>query len=142
MNRDQAWVFVAETMERWAADSATDIVWSGEYESRLGIRMRQRVRDFTTVWFEIGSRTVRFEAYLLPAPPEHVERVTAWCLRRNWTSWPSTIAANRDRDLFVIGRIPLDLLDETSLDQAVGSIHETVETSFRPLLRIVRETSP
>ena len=136
MTRDEARDLVVATATVWADDPATDVVWAGVFEGRPGLRMAQRVRDFTTVWFDVGDRTVRFEAFLLTAPPHAPEAAYRFCLARNWRSWPASIALDRHGDLFVLGRIPLDGLDVEALDMAVGAVHETVELAFRPLLRM------
>lgn len=136
MNRGDALTLVTTVAAGWEADPATDVVWSGVYEGRPGIRMAQRCRDFTTVWFAVGDRTVRFEAYLLPSPPHRRQAAFRLCLARNWASWPATLAIDGDGDLHVVGHIPLSDLDIESLDRAVGAVYEMVERSFRPLLRI------
>lgn len=136
MTRAEAQALVEETTAAWVADPESDVVWCGEYDGRWGIRMAQQCRDFTTVWFTIGERTVRFEAYLLPSPPPPAADTYRFCLARNWRSWPASIAIDSQGDLFVIGRIGLDRLSHQTLDEAVGAVYETIELSFRPLLSL------
>lgn len=131
----------AEAMVRavtggWLTDESSDVVWVGEYDGRWGIRMAQRCRDFTTVWFAVGERTVGYEAYLLPEPPHRCDEVYRLCLSRNYRSWPAAIAMDRQRDLYVTGRIALESLTPDALDEAVGAVYETVELSFRSLLSL------
>ncbi len=136
MTRDEAHLLVVDATERWEADPDSDVVWAGEHEGRRGIRMAQSCRDFTTVWFDIGERTVGFEAYVLPGPPHAGVDFYRFCLQRNWRSWPAHLAIDHRGDLFVVGRIPLPTLSETSLDGAVGAVYELIELSFRTLLRL------
>lgn len=128
---------------RWVDDPESDVVWAGEHEGLWGIRMAQRVRDFTTVWFDVGERTVGLEAYLLPNPPHGHEAVYRLSLSRNWSSWPVAIAVDRTGDLYVRGRIPLSDLDEEAIDRAVGAVYEVVDITFRTLVdigfRVMRE---
>ena len=135
MTADEARRLIAAASERWVADAESSVVWAGEYEGRLGIRMAQENRDFTTVWFDVGERTVRLEAYLLPAPPFDRAEVHRQALIRNWRSWPVWIATDTDGDLYVLGRIPLDALDEEALDRAVGAAYELVDLSFRAMVK-------
>lgn len=121
---------------RWVADPRSDVEWAGPFENRWGIRLVQRVRDKTTMWFDVGDLTVGYEAYLLPDPPLGKEAVYRYCLARNATAWPSSISVDRDGDLYVRGRIPLAEFDEEALDRAVGSVYEIVELSFRTLVRL------
>ena len=145
MTRDEAHQLVVAATQAWVTDPESDVVWAGEYEGRWGIRMAQACRDFTTVWFDIGERTVGYEAYLMPQPPAAGTDFYRYCLNRNWRSWPTHLATDDRGDLFVIGRIPLEILTESSLDGAVGSVYEVVELSFRALLSLgfqQREKSP
>ncbi|HSF85367.1 MAG TPA: YbjN domain-containing protein [Acidimicrobiia bacterium] len=136
MTKDGALALVVAATEQWAADPESDVVWAGEYDGRRGIRMAQACRDFTTVWFDVGERTVGFEAYVLPRPPHADAEFYRHCMVRNWRSWPAHLATDDRGDLFVIGRIPLSDLNEATLDGAVGAIYQTIELSFRPLLRL------
>lgn len=136
MTVDEARRLVVATTQAWVRDDESDVVWAGSYEGRWGIRMAQRCRDFTTIWFTIGQRTVGYEAFLLPEPPRNRADAFRLCLARNQTSWPVAIALDRQGDLSVSGRIPLESLTAAALDQAVGSVYEIVELTFRPLLEI------
>jgi hypothetical protein len=136
MDRDSARRLIAAETQRWVADPESDVVWAGSHEGRWGIRMAQQVRDFTTVWFDIGDRTAGFEAYVLPSPPASRADVFELCLRRNWRSWPAHMALDDRGDLFVVGRIPLSDLDPGVLDRAVGAVYELIELSFRRIVRL------
>ncbi len=133
------------TTSSWADDDATDVVWAGSHEGRWGIRMAQLIRDFTTIWFDIGDRTLASEAYLLPPPRFNAEAVYRSCLARNWTSWPVAIAIDRQGELYIRGRVPLEVVTEETIDQLVGATYELVELSFRRLVDAgfrAREKSP
>lgn len=136
MTLDDARRLVVATTEAWVRDEDSDVVWAGSYEGRWGIRMAQRCRDFTTIWFTVGQRTVGYEAFLLTDPPHNRADAYRLCLARNRTSWPVAIALDRQGDLSVSGRIPLESLTPAALDQAVGSVYEIIELTFRALLEI------
>lgn len=142
MTVDEAYRLVVTTTQGWLEDPESDVVWAGEHEGRWGIRMAQRCRDFTTIWFTIGERTVGYEAFLVPDPPDGRSDAYRYCLARNRTSWPARIALDSEGDLSVAGRIPLEQLSPVALDEAVGAVYETIELAFRPLLAIGREKTP
>jgi hypothetical protein len=98
--------------------------------------MTQRARDFTTIWFDVGEITVRYEAFLLPTPPHNREEVYRYCLARSRATWPASIVADRRGELYVSGRIPLESLTVEALDGAVGAVYDVVDSSFRTLLRL------
>jgi hypothetical protein len=134
VTRDDAIHLLRSVSAAWVDDPDSDVVWAGEHDGMWGIRMAQRARDYTTVWFDVGERTVGFEAYLVPDPPQNREAVYRLCLARNWTSWPAVVAVHRSGDLYVRGRIPLSDLDHESVDRAVGTVYEVVELTFRRLI--------
>jgi len=49
VNAPEARYLVEEVTGDWAADPGSDVVWAGDPEGRRGVRLRQRVRDFTAV---------------------------------------------------------------------------------------------
>ena len=135
MNQEEADRLVREISERWLADPESSVEWAGLHEGRRGIRMRQQAREATTIWFTVGERTVRFEAYLLPRPPTGAEEAYRIALARKHRSWPATISLDDRGDLFISGRIPLTDLRHVRLDEAVGAVYEVVELTFRTLVK-------
>ena len=145
MNRAEAWDLVRQTAEGWVEDPESDVVWAGEFEGRWGVRMAQEVRDFTTVWFDVGDRTIRYEAYVLPAPPGDVTEVYRQCLVRNARSWRAHFSLDPEGAVYLHGRLPLERASAGELDAVLGALYEMVETSFRGLVRAgfqPREKSP
>jgi hypothetical protein len=106
MGREAALQLVEVVTDAWAADPESDVVWSGDHEGRRGVRMRQTVRDFTTVWFDTGERTVTVEAFVLPVPPHARTEVFRQALVRNAGTRRVHFALDRHGDLVVTGRIP------------------------------------
>lgn len=129
-----------ETLEAltsgWVDDAESDVVWAGEHEGRWGIRMAQQARDFTTIWFDVGERTMAVEAYLLPNPPRGHAEVYRLCLLRNASSWPVVICLDAQGDVDIRGRRALSEMSVATIDGLVGAVYEVVELSFKPLVRI------
>lgn len=121
---------------RWAEDPDSDVVWAGEHEGHWGIRMAQQTRDFTTVWFDVGSITIGYAGYLLPPPRNNQAAVFEQCLKRNHRSWPAYIAADDRGELYIRGRIPVANITAEDIETAVGAVYELVEVAFRPLLAL------
>jgi hypothetical protein len=126
---------VATVTDGWVADDAGDVVWAGDHEGRRGVRMRQTVRDFTTVWFRCGERLVTVEAYVLPSPPSRRDEVFRQCLTRNASTRRVHFALDEDGGIVLVGRIPVEEVTATELELVLGEIYEMIEVSFRPLVR-------
>ena len=129
---------VADLVERvtegWLADPESSVVWAGQFEGRRGVRMGQLVRDMTTVWFEVGERTVSAEAYVLPKPPHNADEVYRQALTRNAGTRVMAFALDHRGDLILVGKIPIESVAELELELMLGEIYELVEVSFRGLV--------
>jgi hypothetical protein len=127
----------ADTLEsvirRWVDDPESDVVYAELVEGRWAVRMTQTVRDATTVWWEIGDRSVRAEAYVLPAPAHHHEAVYRLALVRNASAWRAHFCLDAEGALVLRGRLAVGEVEPLTLDLMLGEIYELVELSFRPL---------
>jgi hypothetical protein len=141
-SRPEAKAVLEATFRRWLEDPESDVVHveqvneSGMEPStqRWAVRMRQTVRDATTVWWEIGQRSLRCEAYVLPAPERDPSEVHRQCLVRNATAWRVHFVVDREGAVVLRGRLPLERVTTEELDLVLGEIYETIEVSFRPML--------
>lgn len=133
---DSRWGLVRAVSDAWAADPDGDVVWAGDHEGRRGVRMRQTVRDFTTVWFAIGDRLLTIEAYVLPAPPFNREAVFRQALLRSLSTRRMHFALDPDGDLVLVGRVPIGEVTEEELELILGEVYEAVEVAFKPLVRL------
>jgi hypothetical protein len=118
----------------WLDDPSSSVEYAEEVEGRWAVRMRQEARDATTVWFEVGERSLWYEAYVLPAT-DGVSDLLAQALRRNEKAWRAFFALDHEDGLILRGRLAEEHVTELELDKALGEIYEAIEVSFRPLLR-------
>jgi hypothetical protein len=120
---------------RWVADADSSVEYAEEVDGRWAVRMRQEARDVTTVWFEIGERSIRAETYVIPLPPAAAEEVYRQCLVRNTGGWRCHFALDREGAVVIVGRLAAEHVDALELDLLLGEIHQLIEVSFRPLVR-------
>jgi hypothetical protein len=130
-----AWKTLTAASLELVADADSDVVSAEEFEGRWAVRMTQQVRDFTTVWFDVGERTVGFEAFVLPNPPAGHREVYRQLLTRNHRLWRGHFSIDKDGDMFVVGRVSLEEWSARALDEVLGAVYEAVELSFGALLR-------
>jgi len=132
-----------ERIRLWLEDPNSSVEYAEEVDGRWAVRMRQEVRDATTVWFEIGERSLKFEAYVVPAPPEPGE-VHRQALMRNSTTWRVFFGLDREGAVLLRGRLAAGQVTIEELDLVLGEIYEMVEVAFRAMIRAgfpSRETS-
>ncbi|HEX6286410.1 MAG TPA: YbjN domain-containing protein [Acidimicrobiia bacterium] len=123
-----------ERIRLWVDDPTSNVEYAEEVEGRWAVRMRQDVRDATTVWFDVGERSLQFEAYVLPAPvtPDEVHRQA---LVRNIRAWRCFFAVDTEGAIVLRGRLAADRVTLDELDRVLGELFESIEVAFRPMLR-------
>ena len=90
----------------------------------------------TAVSLLVGDHSLSASAFVIRRPDENVDQVHRWLLRRNARLQGIAFAVDTEGDVFLVGRLPLDAVSATSLDALLGSMLETADTSFDPLLAL------
>jgi len=108
----------------------------GGDEPRWYVRMHGDEKEYITVWLTLGQRTLRYEAYVMPAPEENAEQVYENLLRRNESLIGLHFAIGIEDAVFLRGDLPLAALSEDELDRVIGSLYATAEQCFQGLLRL------
>ena len=101
--------------------------------------MSQTVRDATTVWWTEGEKTLRAEAYVLPAPPARLDAVYRLCLKRNADRHRAWFALDSEDAVVIRARVPNGEVDADVLDAVLGEIYLLVETTFPQLAKLAFE---
>jgi hypothetical protein len=123
-----------ERIRLWLEDGEGSVEYAEELEGRWAVRMRQETRDATTVWFDVGERSLRFEAYVLPEPIAHAE-VHRQALARNARAWRCFFAIGEENAIVLRGRLPAERVTIDELDRVLGEVYDTIELAFRPMVR-------
>ena len=105
-------------------------------EPRWYVRLAGEEKEHITIWFTLGQRTLRYEAYVLPWPPEHTNEVFEWVLRRNDKLVGAHFAIGVEDAVFLRGEVALSQLSQDEMDRILGSMYAYVEQCFRPALFI------
>ena len=119
-----------------AAIDRGEVSLAGGDEPRWYVRMRGEDKEYITVWLTLGQRTLRYEAYVMPAPEDNAEALYENLLRRNEQLVGLHFAIGVEDAVFLRGDLPLQALNEAELDRIIGSLYATTEQCFRGLLRI------
>ena len=123
-----------ERIELWLEDKESSVEYAEEVEGRWAVRMRQETRDATTVWFDVGERSLSFEAYVLPEPVAPAE-VHRQAMIRNARAWRCFFAVDAENAIVLRGRLAAERVSLQELDRVLGEIYETIELAFRPMVR-------
>ena len=105
-------------------------------EHRWYVRMRGEEKEFTTVWFYLGQRTLKYETYVMPAPEENAQELYENVLRRNESLVGAHFSIGIEDAIFLRGELPIRLIDEQELDRIIGTLYAYVEQIFPSIIRI------
>lgn len=105
-------------------------------EPRWYVRMVGEEKDFTTVWLTLGQRTLRYETYVMPAPPEHRAEVMELLLRRNDQLTGAHFSIGLEDAVYLRGEIPDGAVTADEVDRILGTLYTAVEANFRALVRL------
>lgn len=127
-------------IEGWLDDPESDVEYAEEVATDTGpmiaVRMRQEVRDASTVWWTPGERTLTAEVGMIPAPRLNHDEVFRLALVRNRSLFRVAYALSADGGVVVRSRLPNEAVTIGLLDAVLGELYEQVEVSFRPFLRL------
>jgi hypothetical protein len=121
-------------IREWLDDPESNVSYAEEVEGRWAVRMSQETRDATTVWFDVGERSLQFEAYVLPTPPQPLA-VFRQALFRNAGSWRAFFALDSEGAIVLRGRLTESQVTHEELDLALGEIYLMVDLAFRAMVR-------
>lgn len=110
-----------------------------EHDPRIGrwyVRFGCDARDAATIVFDVHPRTLRYELYFLPDPPGDPLALYTWLLRRNHTAYGAHFSLGPDGDVYLVGRVLLEHLDDDGLDRVIGILYELVEVGFPTARRL------
>ena len=105
-------------------------------EHRWYVRMRGEEKEFTTVWLQLGQRTLKYETYVMPAPEENAQVLYENLLRRNESLVGAHFSIGIEDAVFLRGELPIRVIDEEELDRLIGTLYAYVEQIFPSIIRI------
>lgn len=105
-------------------------------EPRWYLRLAGESKEFTTIWITLGQRTLRYETYVLPSPPENAARVFESVLRRNDSIVGASYSIGDEDAIYLRGELPLNSVSDDELDRVIGTLFVTVERDFPSLVRL------
>lgn len=113
-----------------------DVTRDDEVSRRWYVRLAGEARDVIAVWLTLRQRTLTYESYVLPAPPQHTAEVADFVLRRNYSLVGAQYGVGPEEALYLTGELPTHCVDEDELDRIVGSLWAYIERDFPTLLRL------
>ena len=95
----------------------------------------------TNTLMSIGEHSVRVEAFVCRRPDENHEGVYRFLLKRNRRLYGVAYTLDNIGDIYLIGRIALDIVNNDEIDRVLGQVLEAVDNDFNTLLELGFATS-
>jgi hypothetical protein len=90
----------------------------------------------TNTLLTIGDHSVRVEAFVCRRPDENHEGVYRFLLRRNRKLYGVAYTLDNIGDIYLIGRMALDIVNAEEIDRVLGQVLEAVNNDFNTLLEL------
>ena len=95
----------------------------------------------TNTLLSIGEHSVRVEAFVCRKPDENFEGVYRFLLKRNRRLYGVAYTLDNIGDIYLIGRMALDVVNADELDRILGQVVEAANNDFNTLLELGFATS-
>jgi len=84
----------------------------------------------------VGDHSLSINAFVIRKPDQNEGGVHHWCMTKNAAMYGLAFAINQLGDIYLVGRLPLDAVNEKELDRLLGSVLQYSDSAFNPLLEI------
>ena len=95
----------------------------------------------TNTILSIGEHSVRVEAFVCRKPDENFEGVYRFLLKRNRRLYGVAYTLDNVGDIYLVGRMALELVTADEIDRVLGQVLEAVDSDFNTLLELGFRTS-
>lgn len=122
-------------LREWLVDAEvdhTDGVRPGEVVVQLPGEHKLR----TTVSLLLGDHSLSVSAFVVRHADENHEAVYRWLLERNARLRGVAFALDSLGDVYLVGRLPLEGVTADTVDQVLGAVLDTADSSFDELLAL------
>ncbi len=90
----------------------------------------------TVCWLTVGRHALAIEAFVMRQPDENRERVYAYLLSRNASTYVVSWSIDDSGDVYLSGRLPLEAIGHDEIDRVLGSVLSNADDQFDTLLQL------
>jgi hypothetical protein len=90
----------------------------------------------TPTMLTMGEHSVRIEAFVCRRPDENTESVYRFLLKRNRRLYGVAYTVDNIGDIYLVGRLPLELVTADEIDRVLGQVLEAADADFNTLLEL------
>jgi len=119
-----------------AALGELDLSWSESSPGLFSVTLPGTRKLQTECALQVGRHHLSVRAFVARRPEQNEAGVFGWLLERNLKL--SLVAFARDGlgDIYLTGRVPLAGVDQAMVDQLLGIVADTADSSFNTILEL------
>jgi len=116
--------------------SELDLDWSETAHGLFSVSLPGTRKLVTECALEVGQHAMQVRAFIARNPDENHAGVYRWLLERNLRLHGVCFAVDALGDIYLTGRMPLELVTRTEVDRLLGAVAETADDSFNVILEL------
>lgn len=120
--------------------AAREEVTDRKASHRWYLRLAGEEKEVVTVWLSLRQRTLFHEAQVMPEPDEHLTEVLQYLMRRNTDISQMAFCLGPEDAIYLVGRVPVERVDDDELDRIAGSTLHYVDESFPTAMQLAYPT--
>lgn len=122
-----------DTVLDWVRESGLDYEISG---NSVTVVLPGQHKLRTTCSLVAGQHSLSINAFVARHPDEHAEQVHQWLLERNRRLFAIAYALDPLGDIYLVGRLPAEVVTDEVLDQVMGAVLAEADGSFNTILEM------
>ena len=124
----------AEALRRWCRDAGVE--WEETAPGQFVVVLPGEQKLRTTVSVSISAEVFVINAFVVRHPDENTDAVHRWLLERNQRIYGMAYAIDHLGDIFLVGTLPAQGIDEPAIDTLMGSVLLHADQVFNALLEM------
>jgi hypothetical protein len=124
------------TSEIRAELSELDLDWSEAALGLFSVRLPGTRKLITECALEVGQHAMQVRAFVARNPDENHVGVYRWLLERNLKLHGISFALDALGDIYLTGRVPVELVSRVEVDRVLGAVAEAADDSFNVILEL------
>ena len=116
--------------------SELDLDWSESASGLFSVSLPGTRKLITECALEVGRHGLSVRAFVARKPDENQVGVYRWLLERNLKLRGIGFALDALGDIYLTGRIPVELVTREEVDRILGAVAEAADDSFNVILEL------
>ena len=116
--------------------SELDLDWSEAAPGLFSVRLPGTHKLTTECALEVGQHAMQVRAFVARNPDENHVGVYRWLLERNLKLHGIGFALDALGDIYLTGRMPVELVSRVEVDRVLGAVAEAADDSFNVILEL------